>query len=125
MVLAVTATGVAKRTCCHPVAVSAVNGAVASKAPPAVQRLPTWVRCSPFPVEADPGDVAGHVGAELQPQLDGRGVGHRRVAGTAEEVQTVHGHVCEAASWVVVVLDGTVELVVVDPVPLLKTTSTQ
>jgi len=42
-VLAVTATGVEKFTCCHPEAVSAAKVAVAIKAPELLHRLPTCV----------------------------------------------------------------------------------
>jgi len=41
-VFAVTATGVLKITCCHPVDDSLVNVAVARRTPPDVHRLPTW-----------------------------------------------------------------------------------
>ena len=37
------ATGLAKVTCCQPVAVSLVKVAVASRVPVLVQRWPTWV----------------------------------------------------------------------------------
>ena len=43
MVLAVIATGVAKLTCCQPVAVSPLKVAVASSVPALDQRWPTWV----------------------------------------------------------------------------------
>jgi hypothetical protein len=42
-VFAVTATGVARLTCCQPEAVSPVKVAVASFVPVLLQRLPTWV----------------------------------------------------------------------------------
>jgi hypothetical protein len=41
--LAVTATGVAKLTCCQPEAVSLVKVAVASRAPAVIHRLPMCV----------------------------------------------------------------------------------
>ena len=48
--LAVIATGVAKLTCCQPVAVSLLNVAVARSVPEAVQRWPTWVPVLPAPL---------------------------------------------------------------------------
>jgi hypothetical protein len=50
VVLAVTATGEAKLTCCQPLAVSPVKVAAASWVPVLVQRWPTWVPLLPAPL---------------------------------------------------------------------------
>jgi hypothetical protein len=50
VVPAVTATGEANDTVCHPVAVSFVNVAVASNAPAAVHKLPVCVPVLPVPL---------------------------------------------------------------------------
>ena len=47
MVLAATATGLEKVTCCQPVVLSEVNVAVARRVPVSDHRLPTWVSVSP------------------------------------------------------------------------------
>ena len=66
------ATGAAKFTCCQPDADSPVKVAVASLVPVLNARLPTLrtgVAC--VLVESDAGDRAGHIGLELDAELDG------------------------------------------------------
>ena len=50
MVLAVTATGVAKVACCQPLAVSLVKVTDASRVPVEVQSDPMWVPVLPVPL---------------------------------------------------------------------------
>ena len=65
------ATGLAKLTCCQPEAVSPLKVASASWVPSAVHRCPMWVPVFPdVLVEAQAGDEAGLVGAELDADLD-------------------------------------------------------
>jgi hypothetical protein len=50
VVSAVTATGLEKVTCCHPLAVSELNVAVARRVPAEDHRLPVWVPVVPGPL---------------------------------------------------------------------------
>lgn len=50
VVPAPTATGAAKSTCCHPVAVSSANVAVANRVPAAVHSEPVWLPVFPLPL---------------------------------------------------------------------------
>src|SRR4051812_18313039 len=118
------ATGLAKFTCCHPLALSLANVAVASFVPVAVQRVPTWVPMLPvdlkkrtpvttpdasdlnltptsravaLPESATPGDAPRPQMEQVQPIVTGTpvvGVSRFPLSSTARDLIDVPGFPC-------------------------------